>query len=120
VRKDVFGFQRINCSRIGWVLIDIDYSRNGVRRRAEYAFKEAFGGGRVALRRKQKVNSLPGRIHGSIQILVMPLNLYIGLVDTVALVRALEIRLATLVQLRRVRLDPAPYATGIHRKSPFR
>ena len=119
VRKDAFGFQSINCSRIGWVLIDIDYSRNGVRRRAEYAFKEAFGGGRVALRRKQKVNNLPGRIHGSIQILVMPLNLYIGLVDTVALLRALEMRLATLVQFRRVDLYPTPDTTGIHFQAPL-
>jgi hypothetical protein len=51
------------------------------------------------------------------EILLLALNPYISFIDTKALVRALEIRLTTLVQLRRVRLDPAPHATGIHRAS---
>src|SRR5271154_4318498 len=76
--------------------------------------KEALSRGGVALRRQQKIDRLPGRIHSPVQILVLTLNLYIGLVDTVALVRALEMGLATLVQFRRVDLHPTPNATGIH------
>jgi hypothetical protein len=67
----------------------------------------------------QTVDRLPGRIHSPVQILVLPLNLYIGLVDTVALVGALEMRLATLVQLRRIDLHPAPNTTGIHSQAPL-
>jgi hypothetical protein len=41
------------------------------------------------------------------------LNLYIRLVDTVALVRSLEMRLATSVQFWSVGMHPTPDATGI-------
>src|SRR5665213_3420739 len=76
--------------------------------------KEAFSCGSVALCCQQKIDGLPGRIHSPVQILVLPLNLYIGLVDTVALVGALEMGLATLVQFWRVDLHPTPNTTGIH------
>src|SRR5438270_6513188 len=89
-RKCTFRFQGIHGGWIGWVLIHIDDPRNGIRRQAEDLLKEAFRAGCVALRREQEINALPCRIHGTIQILVFALHLYIGFIDTVAFVRALE------------------------------
>lgn len=105
---------------IGWILIHIDNPRDGIARKAKHLLKEAFRGSRIAFGGEQEINGLPGGVHGSVEILLLALHPYLSFNDTVALVRALEIRLAALVQLRRVRLDPAPYATGIHRESPFR
>jgi hypothetical protein len=81
--------------------------------------KKSLAARGVALRRQQKIDRLPGRIHSPVQILVLPLNLYIGLVDTVALVSALEMRLATPVQLRRIDLHPTPNTTSIHFQASF-
>src|ERR1700722_5714738 len=73
----------------------------------------------VALRRQQKIDRLPDRIHGPEKILVVPLNLYVGFVDKVALVGAVEMRLATLVQFRRVDMNSTPNTAGIHFHSPL-
>lgn len=53
-----------------------------------------------------------------VQILVLPFNSYIGLVDTVAPIGAREMQLATLAQFRRVDLHPTPNTTGIHLQAP--
>jgi hypothetical protein len=45
---------------------------------------------------------------------VLTFHLYICLVNTVALVRAFEMRPATLAQLWRIGLNPTPDTTGIH------
>jgi hypothetical protein len=76
--------------------------------------EEAFGARCIALRREQEINGLPRRVHCSIQISAPALNLYICLVNTVALVRTFEMRPATLAQLRRIGLNPRPDTTGVH------
>src|SRR5262249_12738133 len=53
-------------------------------------------------------------------IFVLTLNLYIGLVGTVALVGGFQIWAAALVQLRRIGLHPAPDAAGVHFDAAFR
>ena len=89
--KCTLGFQGFHRGRIGWVLIHVDAP-------AEWDWQDelnTFSKKRLApavsrFAESRKSMRLPGRIHSAVQILVWPLHLYIGFVDTVAFVRALE------------------------------
>jgi hypothetical protein len=81
--------------------------------------EEAFGCGRIAFGREEKVDRLPGRIQCSIQILVLAFELYISLVHPIALVGRLEMRSPAFVQLGHIGLHPAPNAAGIHLDTTF-
>src|SRR5690349_19446708 len=70
---------------------------------------------RLAVSRK----SMPCGINCSIQILVLAFCLYIGLVDPIALVGRLQMRLAAFVQLGCIRLYPAPNTAAIHLHTTF-
>ena len=79
-----------------------------------------FSSCRITSGREQKFNGLPGGIYSPIQELVLALNLYICLVDTVALVGRLQMLTTSLVQLWCVCLDPTPDAACIYGYAPFR
>jgi hypothetical protein len=96
------------------ILIHIDHPRLGITWCDQSLTKEAFRGCRITLGGKQKFNGLPGRIHSPIQELVLALNLYICLVDAVALVCRLQMLTTSLVQLWWICLDPTPDAAGIY------
>ena len=81
--------------------------------------KESLGCRRIALGREQEINGLPGGIHGSIEIAVLPFDPDVGFIDTVAFISAFQVRAAALVQFRPVDLDPAPDATGMDEQTTF-
>ena len=59
-------------------------------------------------------------MHSPIQELVLAFNLYLCLVDAVALVCRLQMLTTSLVQFWSICLDPTPDATGIYCYAPFR
>lgn len=81
---------------ISGVLIHIDHAWNGIRRAAKYPLKEAFRRSGIAFGREQEINRLASGIHGSIEILLLPLHFDVGFVDTVALVGGLQMRSTAL------------------------
>src|SRR5215472_7778119 len=115
-----FRLECLDCRWIRRILIHIDHPWLGIARCAQSLTNEAFRGRRIALGGEQKLNGLPGRIRSPIQVFVLAFNLYIGLVDAVALVSRLQMLTTSLVQLWRVRLHPTPDAAGIYRYAPFR
>ena len=62
---------------------------------------------------------LPCRIHGSVQISVLPFDPDIGFIDAIAFVGAFQVSAAALVQFRSVDLDPAPDTTGVDKQTAF-
>ncbi len=119
-RKRALRFQRLDRGWVGGVLVYVDHPGHRIAGSAQGLAEEAFGSGSVSFGREQEVDGLTGRVHGSVQILVLALDLYIGLVGAVAFVRRLQMRPAAFVQLGCVCLDPAPDATGVHRNTAFR
>jgi hypothetical protein len=120
-RQYAFAFQRSDRSGVSWILIDIDDSRYWIIRRAKYLLsKEPLRSSSIAFGCEQEIDGLPCGVHGSIKILFLALHLYIGFIHAVTLVGGLQMWATSLVQLRCVCLHPAPYAAGIHGKSPFR
>ena len=56
------------------VLVHVDYPRLRTGWVEERLTKASLGGRGTAFGREQEIDSLPGGIHGSIQISVLPLN----------------------------------------------
>ena len=80
--------------------------------------KESLGGRCIAFGREQEIDGLPGGIHGSVQISVLPFDPDVGS-STVAFISVFQVSAAALVQLRRVDLDPTPDATGVDEQTTF-
>jgi hypothetical protein len=59
------------------------------------------------------------RIQRSIHILVFAFDVYIGLINPIALVRRLQMRSAAFVQVGCIGLHPAPNTAGIHLDTTF-
>ena len=107
-------------SRLCGVLINVHDSWQGIAACCRSLTEEPFGGCGISFGREQKVDRPPQGVDYTIQILVFAFDLYIGLVDPIALVRELEMRSAPPIQLRRIGLRPAPNATGIHLDATLR
>jgi hypothetical protein len=120
MRQNPFRFQLFHCRRKGWVLIYIDDSRHWIPGGTQSLTEEAFSGRSIALRGEQKIDGLAFGVHGTIEELVLALDLYICLVGAVAFVGGLQMWPAAFVQFGSVGLDPAPDTTGIHGHTAFR
>jgi hypothetical protein len=114
-----FSLQPFQCRREGRVLVHIDDSRHWIARSTQSLTEEAFSGRSIALRAEQKIDGLTGGIHGTIEELVLALDLYICLVSAVAFVGGLQVWPAAFVPFGSVGLDPAPDTAGIHSHSAF-
>ena len=79
-------FQGCYDGRVSGILVDIDDAGNRVGRRAKHFLKESLRRCGVTLGGEQKINRLPGGIDCSIQILFLPLDLNVSLVDSVAFI----------------------------------
>jgi hypothetical protein len=101
-------------SRLCGVLINVHDTWHGIGACCRSLTEEPFGGCGISFGREQKVDRPPQGVDYTIQILVFAFDLYIGLIDSIAIVRGLEMRSAPPIQLRPIGLRPAPNATGIH------
>lgn len=118
-RQYTFGFQ---CFYRRWksrVPVHVDYSRYRIAGRAQSGTEEAFRSSCIPSGREQKVDGLTCRINGAIQVLVLALHPYIGLVGAVALVGGLQVYPTAPVQLRGIGLNPAPDAARIQLNPTF-
>ena len=82
--------------------------------------KKRFAAAASRLAVSQEIDSLPGGVHRPIQILLLTLNLYICLVDTVAFVGLFKMGPTALVQFRGVCLHPSPDAARVCLESALR
>jgi hypothetical protein len=62
----------------------------------------------------RKSIGLTGGVHDAIQILILALDLYIGLVGAIAFVGRFQMGTTALVQHRCIGLYPTPKAAGVH------
>jgi hypothetical protein len=74
--------------RIRSVLVHIDHPRLWIGWVEQRLTKESLGCCGIAFGREQEIDGLPGRIHSSIQISVLPLYPDVGFIDPVAFVGA--------------------------------
>ena len=81
--------------------------------------KEALGCPSIAFRRQQKLDRLARGVDRTVQVPVLALDPYIGLVYPVGRVGGPKKWPAALIEFRRIRLDPPPHAARIHLKAPF-
>ena len=85
-----------------------------------YGFKkEAFRCRSIPFRRQQKLDRLARGVDCTVQVPVLALNPYIGLVYPVGLVRGPKMWPAALIEFRRIGLDLRQTQAGIHLKAPF-
>ena len=116
-RQRTLGFQRLDGCRIGGVLVNVHDPWHRVAR-CFYGFnQEAFCCRRIAFRCQQKIDRLAGGVDCTVQVPVLTLDPYIGLVYPVGLVGGPKMRPAALIEFRCIRLNPPPNAAGIHRKT---
>ena len=112
-----FGLECFDGRRVRPVLIHVHDAGRWVLSRSKHFAEEALGSFGVAFCREQEIDGLARRVHGSIQVPVFALYLYVGLVDAVAFVCLLQVRAAALVHFRCIRLYPSPDAAGIHEQA---
>src|SRR5215472_9072092 len=105
--------------RIRSVLVYVDYLRLRIGWVEQRLTKESLGCRCIAFGREQEINGLPGGVHGSVQISVLPFYPDVGFIDAVASVGMFQVSAAALVQFRSVDLGPAPNATGVNEQTTF-
>jgi hypothetical protein len=118
-RKHTFGFQRATAAGYAGFLSTFMTRGTGLPRAARALRRNrlAAAASRLAVSRKSIV--WPSESTARYRYLSSPL-IYICLVDPIALVRGFQVRPAPLIQFRRIGLDPAPDAAGIHLDATLR
>ena len=86
--------------RIRSILIYVDDPRLRIGWIEQRLTKESFGCRCIAFGREQEINSLPCRIHGSVQISVLPFDPDINFIDAIAFIGALQVSAAARVEFR--------------------
>jgi hypothetical protein len=112
------GFQLSN-GGVRRVLVYVQNASREIPLGAEYLATEALRRVRISFCSEQKINRLARGIHGSVQILVLALDLLIRPVNAATLIGGLQMRPALLVH-RRECLQPAPDAACIPTRVAFR
>jgi hypothetical protein len=109
-----FSFHSGNRRAVEADLIGIDDAGLGMRWLVESFAELAFGRRRIAQRRQQEVDSSTRGIGGPIEVTPTALHANIGLIDTPAFVRRLEMTAQPLFQCGAVTLHPTPDRRVIH------
>lgn len=109
-----FVFQFLDGGRIGRIPVDVDDAWLRSCERVQGLAQEALRSSRVPLGSEQKLDGLARGVDRSIEIPVSAFDLDVRLIDPPAFANWLEVRSASLVQFRRVLLDPAPEAAAVH------
>jgi hypothetical protein len=79
--------------------------------------EESLCRGRVTPIGQEKVNSLPGRIDGAVEVAISSFDPDIRFIQSPASVRALQMWPTTFIQFRAIHLNPPPDATGCNCQS---
>jgi hypothetical protein len=73
----------------------------------QHLAEEAFGCPRVSFCAEHEVNRLAGGIDGAVEVIPLPFDFDVGLIDAVGVIGRSEVRAASFLQFRRIRLYPA-------------
>src|SRR5262249_20094066 len=105
--------------RVGRIAVYIDYPRTGMTRRRQGFLEEALRCGRIPVCRKREINCGACGIDRSIYVLPCPSHTNISFVHSPGTVGRFQFSAATLVELRRVALDPPPDRGVVRSKAPL-
>jgi len=89
------------------VAIDVDHSGTSVTRSPQGILEEALGGSRITPGGKQEIDRGTGRVDGPVQVGPLAFHPNVSLIDPPGTISGLQFPTATLVQFRRITLDPS-------------
>jgi len=90
------------------VAIDVDHSGTRVTRSPQGILEEALGGSRITPGGKQEIDRGTGRVDGPVQVGPLAFHPNVSLIDPPGTISGLQFPTTTLVQFRRITLDPSP------------
>src|SRR4051812_30130143 len=93
---------------VGGVAVDVDHPRARVTGSTQRIPEEALGGSGITPGCQQEIDRGTGGIHSAVQVCPLALRPNVRLVHSPGTVGGLQFRTATLIQFRRIALDPTP------------
>jgi len=88
-------------------------------RKLEHFAEEAFGGPRVSFGAKHEVNRLAGGIDRAVEVILLPFDFDVGLIDAVGVAGQSQVRTNSFLQFRSICLNPPVNGRMIDREAAF-